>query len=512
MTRRLAILLGGLFVPVILYTGAATLGQDGPKARARGADTARTAPAAARPKTRVAKCLNDTCHADHRKFKFLHGPSLVGACEMCHTYVDPAKHTFKLKRPKDRLCDFCHIGQTEGLYVHKPVKQGQCLGCHNPHGSSNRELLRKGDVGALCTSCHDKVTRGKKFVHGPVRTGSCAACHRSHASMYPKLLPSPKQRLCLDCHKQMDLQLARVRYVHKPVKTGCEQCHETHASNYTMHLKESPKKICVSCHEHEKMAKEIDQAPFKHSPVSDTKSCMNCHISHGGDLANLVRSEAGVACLSCHDKPIQSDAGRREVASIAELGMPGMNRHGPIRDGSCKGCHDVHGGKISRLLTMPYPETFYEAYKSDKYGLCFSCHTEQLAVQKQTDTVTEFRNGKTNLHYIHVNKPKRGRSCRACHSTHASSNAMHVAETVPFGNWKLPIKFTPTETGGSCASGCHRELGYDRVKPIKLGPGEKPKVKPKGSKEDANTRPSPELLENLAKPASTPATKPKGTN
>ena len=82
---------------------------------------------------------------------------------------------------------------------------------------------------------------------------------------------------------------------------------------------------------------------------------------------------------------------------------------------------------------------------------------------KETDSLTDFRDGRINLHYLHVNKAKRGRSCRACHDTHASTNPMHVRESVPFGKWQMPISFTPTKTGGTCMAGCHKKLSYDRT-------------------------------------------------
>ena len=40
-------------------------------------------------------------------------------------------------------------------------------------------------------------------------------------------------------------------------------------------------------------------------------------------------------------------------------------------------------------------------------------------------------------------------------------------ESVTFGTWKLPIKFAPTDNGGSCAPGCHRPAVYDRKAPAK---------------------------------------------
>jgi hypothetical protein len=43
---------------------------------------------------------------------------------------------------------------------------------------------------------------------------------------------------------------------------------------------------------------------------------------------------------------------------------------------------------------------------------------------------------------------------------------MHVQESVPYGNWQIPIRFVPSSTGGQCAAGCHQALGYDRETPV----------------------------------------------
>jgi hypothetical protein len=40
-----------------------------------------------------------------------------------------------------------------------------------------------------------------------------------------------------------------------------------------------------------------------------------------------------------------------------------------------------------------------------------------------------------------------------------------LRSSVAFGQWKIPIQFTATDMGGSCAAGCHRARSYDRVNP-----------------------------------------------
>jgi len=85
---------------------------------------------------------------------------------------------------------------------------------------------------------------------------------------------------------------------------------------------------------------------------------------------------------------------------------------------------------------------------------------------EKTTGLTGFRNGTRNLHFVHVNKADRGRNCRACHESHASAQPLHVRDTTPYGNWNMPINFKRTETGGSCASGCHKPYAYDRNTPV----------------------------------------------
>ena len=94
------------------------------------------------------------------------------------------------------------------------------------------------------------------------------------------------------------------------------------------------------------------------------------------------------------------------------------------------------------------------------------CHDKQLVTLKNTAGLTGFRNGDMNLHYLHVNKVDRGRTCRACHDTHAGPHEFHVRDKVPYGSWEMPINFKKTEAGGSCAPGCHKPFTYDREKPL----------------------------------------------
>ena len=305
---------------------------------------------------------------------------------------------------------------------------------------------------------------------GPVAAGACDSCHISHASKFDHLLTNEGNALCFDCHRDMQRQLSSVKFKHKAVDGNCTDCHDPHSSDYMMQVKLAPEDLCMACHE--KDMKASLQAKFKHSVVTDAAACLNCHTAHGSQQASLMRAKETDLCMRCHEKPQQTPDGRK-VASVAEVNDPKMFKHGPIREGSCTGCHQAHGSEISRLLTKEYPAAFYQDYKPEKYELCFTCHDQQLVQTAEARGLTGFRNGEHNLHFEHVNRAK-GRNCRSCHNTHASPNELHVRDTVPYGNWVMPIAFVKTETGGSCTPGCHKKYAYDREKPAVYEPKEQP--------------------------------------
>jgi len=103
-------------------------------------------------------------------------------------------------------------------------------------------------------------------------------------------------------------------------------------------------------------------------------------------------------------------------------------------------------------------------YQRGAYALCFSCHDNKLVEERRTTAATQFRNGDKNLHSVHVMRDAKGRSCAACHDMHVGVRQNLVHDDVDFGShgWRLPIGFTMTPTGGSCAKTCHTERRYDR--------------------------------------------------
>jgi predicted CXXCH cytochrome family protein len=245
-----------------------------------------------------------------------------------------------------------------------------------------------------------------------------------------------------------------------------------------MMLKQETTALCLECHSEIKDL--LDKSTTKHDAVSTGEACRNCHDPHGSEFAALLSNDMVSLCFSCHDKEIKLPDGT-VLANMKAVLASGKSLHGPIAQKDCVACHQIHGGSNFRLLVKEYPPEFYAAFEEERYAICFACHNRMLVHDEKTTSLTDFRNGDTNLHFLHVNKKTKGRTCRACHETHASSNAKHVRDSVPFGSggWKLPINFEKQDTGGRCSPGCHRPYGYDRVKPVKNEVPQKPAIWPK---------------------------------
>jgi predicted CXXCH cytochrome family protein len=404
------------------------------------------------------------CHAQVKAYQVLHGPVAAGTCDACHRLTSAKAHTFEVARQKEELCTYCHEFDTGALpVVHQPVLTGECLGCHNPHGGRDKHMVREATNAQLCGRCHEDVGLGKKFLHHPVQTGECSNCHRAHASRYPKLLDAVGTDLCLSCHDEFEAQIAKVKFTHKALEEGCTKCHDAHGSAHPMAVKQSLRDLCLSCHEG---MKNSAMATYQHPEVPGERACLTCHTAHGGDLAYLMSDLPARVCMSCHDKKSTTNDVELMTAMV-RMNDPTRFKHAPIRDGQCGGCHSTHAGEKPLLLRRTYPTAFYQRFSVDTYGLCFDCHDERAVDQEQTDGSTSFRNGKLNLHFVHVvGDGTLGRNCRVCHGTHTGKFESLIRDRVPFGNWQMSIRFEKTPTGGTCITGCHPAFSYDRENPV----------------------------------------------
>lgn len=425
---------------------------------------------AAHPTTRPSKpvawanCVTSECHASVKASAVVHGPVLTNHCDACHDWLDAEKHTFAVARKGAELCTYCHEFSVAGFpAVHKPVKEGQCLGCHDPHGAQTHAILREKDMASLCGRCHENVMNSKKFLHGPVAQGACDSCHTPHAGSFPKLLDAAGSDLCLRCHQEFEPALAGSKFKHKALDKGCEQCHNAHGSDQPMSLVKAVPELCDGCHR--RMAERIAGAVVKHSAVSQDRACLNCHAAHASNVGKMLTELPVSACLKCHQKQVKRADGSL-VAGVPEVADAKLFKHGEIKDGQCGGCHDAHGNANPLLLVKPFTQQFYQGFSPASYALCFGCHDVKLAQEASTTNATSFRNGQSNLHFVHANEGTRDKNCRTCHLPHAGENDRIIRTSMKFGKWNMPVLYEKTATGGSCQPGCHARYAYDRIKPV----------------------------------------------
>ncbi len=407
-------------------------------------------------------CITAKCHATFGTEKFVHGPVAVGECKACHQPVQNEKHKFVPIKKAEDFCLKCHERLEKKGVVHAPVMSGDCTGCHNPHQSNQAYFMRKGPIAETCAKCHPQEAMRKKNVHAPVEDGDCLTCHKPHASEKPKLLSKSGNEVCFECHSDMEQNFTEAKHVHAPATDACVKCHNPHTTDTSPLLVKEQPDLCFDCHKNIK--NHVDKSTVQHAALTVDNKCTNCHSPHESQIGKQLKDEPMKLCLTCHEHPInvaQSD----KIGNIKELLSINKNVHGPIRDRDCSGCHDVHGSTNFRILKKYYPKEFYTSYSQVQYELCFGCHQQSLTQEMKTTTLTGFRDGDRNLHYLHVNKKTKGRTCRSCHETHASNNAKHIRDAVPFGQWMLPIKYEPTPNGGSCTPGCHARKEYSRFIP-----------------------------------------------
>ncbi|HEX9046400.1 MAG TPA: cytochrome c3 family protein [Verrucomicrobiae bacterium] len=295
--------------------------------------------------------------------------------------------------------------------------------------------------------------------HSPFQDGDCSLCHQNKDPKDPGPITKPVNSICLDCHDDFAKVMAR-KSIHVPAKVNCVTCHNPHNSKYPKLLVQESQSLCLSCHT--AISNIVSNAKVKHDALTAGAKCLNCHNPHAANVEHLLTRLPFDLCVGCHGKDGLADHNGKALTNMKSLLANNPHQHGPVADKDCSACHNPHGSDNFRLLTKVYPAEFYSAYDPKLYALCFDCHEESMIKDPKTTTLTKFRNGDQNLHYVHVNKDERGRTCRACHEVHASQQVHQIRDAVPYGRsgYLLKVNFTQNPNGGTCARTCHVTRSY----------------------------------------------------
>ena len=255
------------------------------------------------------------------------------------------------------------------------------------------------------------------------------------------------------------LPKAEAKYAMAPFQSGhCGVCHVNDDPNKPGPIRHATvNEQCFECHDD---VNEVMKRRYKHTPSKE--ACTDCHNPHASNIEKNLIALPFNLCVNCHAKDGMVAADGTAMTNYKQWLDDNKHWHDPVKNKDCSACHKTHGGDNFRLLVAAYPEKFYAAYDRKNYALCFGCHNEKVVSQPETTTLTGFRDGSRNLHYVHVNK-ERGRTCRACHEVHASKQDNHIRDAVPYGpkGWLLSIGYTKTATGGQCTKTCHDTKTYN---------------------------------------------------
>lgn len=309
----------------------------------------------------------------------------------------------------------------------------------------------------IAGGCHQALVETRNS-HQPAAAGDCLFCHRQKSAEHAQdsdtsfHLTFSGNRLCQQCHEDAAAVHASVAGIE------CLSCHDPHGSDAPSLLKEEIPVLCFQCHPKTHSAAK---ARTKHAALYRPQSCATCHTGHDSVFPALLLRPERELCLACHghDTYTRSKPLRNIARELAERPYA----HVPAADSQCSVCHDPHGSNNYRLLQKPYPQGPYAPYRKGSYDLCFQCH--EPALLDKASTTTGFRQGRRNLHHLHVASPSKGRVCTTCHAAHASNNPRLLNDSSRFGDWEIPINFQEFSTGGSCAPGCHQPVHYDRNVP-----------------------------------------------
>ncbi|MDH5221539.1 MAG: cytochrome C [Betaproteobacteria bacterium] len=262
--------------------------------------------------------------------------------------------------------------------------EGECRNCHVPFDRAAQN--------ALCLDCHKEVgvdLREHRGYHGRIAPQPCRACHTDHRGRGAKIVQLDERAFD---HGKTDFAL---RGAHAEPKLECRACHPPKKK-----YREAPGR-CVDCHAKQDVHKGRLGA-----------QCADCHaesdwkktrFDHGKTRFPLRGKHAPVKCASCHK------SSNFKEAPVTCIGCHRADDKHKARYGQkCETCHSDQGWK---LLAFDHDKDTHFALRGRHRAVqCDSCHTGDLYRDKLQATCIACHR-KDDRH-----KGSLGTACGDCHS------------------------------------------------------------------------------------------------
>jgi len=356
-------------------------------------------------------CL--TCHSDFEEIgrsKYAHSAISINKCTGCHN-AHFGKEKYMLPASGKELCFRCHQNIQTLLnkkIIHKATED--CKNCHSAHSGKFSNLLSL-NIPELCFKCHkSSISLSTSHNNQPIEKANCLNCHNPHASNAAKLikdyqhppfegkeceichaepknnkivLNDSKNKLCYNCHSEIQDSLSNAIYKHKPAAENCLECHSPHSADHPKLLVKKPSSLCFQCHTKEKSS--YQDSKFKHKVIEEI-GCQACHNPHFSNQKTLLSSSVNEMCLNCHYEKYEDVKGRINVSidifnKIPKISLSNdKTRNHPVVNHpvsseftirnkkitlSCISCHFPHQSNTDKLLI---------AGAVNRTELCALCH------------------------------------------------------------------------------------------------------------------------------------------
>lgn len=319
---------------------------------------------------------------------------------------------------------------------------------------------------------------------GQISPGELAAPHKSlegvkNCLKCHALGQGPSVEKCLDCHKEIAVQMDRKRGYHfrtvSVAKQSCFECHNDHAGR-DFDLVHWPKGIngfdheetgyalqgahgdvkCRKCHVREHVAEDIrtqqSEIDLDRTFLGLSQTCLACHADeHRGQLA--------ADCVTCHDFHAWKPA---PLFDHKHTKYPLTGKHRQVQ---CSKCHPV----LRDAAATRKEDKTYVKYADIASQTCGSCHKDvhqgklgtdcakchqttgwlQIASSSFDHNVTRFP-----LRGLHAKVP-----CEKCHGEGTRMNQIAFARCSDCHKDPHSGQFARRTDGGVCEA-CHNEDGF----------------------------------------------------